>query len=145
MIEATPTDEVSAFVERWRPGGGSERSNYQLFLTELCDLLGVPRPDPAHPDNAGNHYVFERYSELCHLRVLDPACGSGNFLYVTLEHMKRLEGEVLELLESLAYAIPDHPWVDTVDGAAVRIAMTVAAGENASTSTEKTAKLRIQS
>lgn len=32
---------------------------------------------------------------LCALRVLDPACGSGNFLYVTLEHMKRLEGEVL--------------------------------------------------
>ncbi|MCX6925562.1 MAG: class I SAM-dependent DNA methyltransferase, partial [Verrucomicrobia bacterium] len=26
---------------------------------------------------------------------------------------------------SLAFAIPDHPWVDTVDGAAVRIAMTV--------------------
>ncbi len=32
------------------------------------------------------------------LRVLDPACGSGNFLYVTLEHMKRLEGEVLQKL-----------------------------------------------
>ncbi|GAB6125228.1 class I SAM-dependent DNA methyltransferase [Humidesulfovibrio idahonensis] len=28
------------------------------------------------------------------VRVLDPACGSGNFLYVTLEHMKRLESEV---------------------------------------------------
>jgi hypothetical protein len=32
------------------------------------------------------------------VRVLDPACGSGNFLYVTLEHMKRLEGEVLDAL-----------------------------------------------
>ena len=29
---------------------------------------------------------------LCTLRVLDPACGSANFLYVTLEHLKRLEG-----------------------------------------------------
>lgn len=27
----------------------------------------------------------------------------------------------------LAYAIPDHPWVDSADGAAVRISMTVAA------------------
>ena len=27
----------------------------------------------------------------------------------------------------LAYAIPDHPWIDSADGAAVRIAMTVAA------------------
>src|SRR5690606_23899472 len=26
---------------------------------------------------------------------------------------------------SLVFAIPDHPWVDTADGAAVRIAMTV--------------------
>jgi hypothetical protein len=42
---------------------------------------------------------FHRY--LCQIRVLDPACGSGNFLYVTLEHMKRLEGEVLELLGDL--------------------------------------------
>ena len=31
---------------------------------------------------------------LCEVRVLDPACGSGNFLYVTLEHLKRLEGEL---------------------------------------------------
>lgn len=30
--------------------------------------------------------------------MLDPACGSGNFLYVTLEHLKRLEGEVLDAL-----------------------------------------------
>jgi hypothetical protein len=27
----------------------------------------------------------------------------------------------------LAFAVPDHPWVDNADGAAVRIAMTVAA------------------
>lgn len=38
---------------------------------------------------------------LCTLKVLDPACGSGNFLYVTMEHMKRLEGEVLDLLHDL--------------------------------------------
>ncbi len=30
--------------------------------------------------------------------MLDPACGSGNFLYVTMEQMKRLEGEVLDIL-----------------------------------------------
>ncbi len=40
------------------------------------------------------------HHELCEIRVLDPACGSGNFLYVTLEHMKRLEGEVLNQLEA---------------------------------------------
>jgi hypothetical protein len=38
---------------------------------------------------------------LCTVRVLDPACGSGNFLYVTLEHLKRLEAEVIGLLATL--------------------------------------------
>jgi hypothetical protein len=41
------------------------------------------------------------HHRLCTVLVLDPACGSGNFLYVTLEHLKRLEGEVFNLLESL--------------------------------------------
>ena len=40
------------------------------------------------------------HHRLCAVQVLDPACGSGNFLYVTLEHLKRLEGEVLALIES---------------------------------------------
>ncbi|MGV3616276.1 MAG: DNA methyltransferase [Fimbriimonas sp.] len=38
------------------------------------------------------------HHELCHVRVLDPACGTGNFLYVTYEHLKRLELEVLDAL-----------------------------------------------
>ncbi|TDN38255.1 DNA methyltransferase [Hymenobacter sp. UV11] len=38
---------------------------------------------------------------LTSVRILDPACGSGNFLYVTLEHLKRLEGEVLAALGQL--------------------------------------------
>ena len=41
------------------------------------------------------------HARLCAIRVLDPACGTGNFLYVTLELMKRLEGEVLDLLANL--------------------------------------------
>ena len=43
--------------------------------------------------------AFQR--RLASVRILDPACGSGNFLYVTLEHLKRLEGEVLEVLRKL--------------------------------------------
>lgn len=41
------------------------------------------------------------HTKLCEIRVLDPACGSGNFLYVALEMMKRLEGEVIALLSEL--------------------------------------------
>ncbi len=42
--------------------------------------------------------VRQFHEQLCESRVLDPACGSGNFLYVSLELMKRLEGEVLKAL-----------------------------------------------
>jgi hypothetical protein len=42
------------------------------------------------------------HDKLCDTRVLDPACGTGNFLYVSLELMKRLEGEVLDALVSLS-------------------------------------------
>jgi hypothetical protein len=41
------------------------------------------------------------HTKLCGTRVLDPACGTGNFLYVALELMKRLEGEILEALADL--------------------------------------------
>ena len=41
------------------------------------------------------------HAGLCEIRVLDQACGSGNFLYVALELMKRLEGEVTALLAEL--------------------------------------------
>jgi hypothetical protein len=43
------------------------------------------------------------HHRLCSLRVLDPACGSGNFLYVALEHLKRLEGEVLNQLHDIGH------------------------------------------
>ncbi|MCB1928040.1 MAG: class I SAM-dependent DNA methyltransferase [Rhodocyclaceae bacterium] len=52
-----------------------------------------------HKEAVREIQAFHRH--LCEVRVLDPACGSGNFLYVTLEHMKRLEGEVLNLLHDL--------------------------------------------
>ncbi|MDD5310053.1 MAG: class I SAM-dependent DNA methyltransferase [Deltaproteobacteria bacterium] len=45
--------------------------------------------------------VHEFHAKLCAVRVLDPACGSGNFLYVTLDLFKRLEGEALALLQGL--------------------------------------------
>ena len=47
--------------------------------------------------------VQKFHRRLCELRVLDPACGTGNFLYVTMEHLKRLEGEVLLALDQLGH------------------------------------------
>lgn len=53
-------------------------------------------------DHAGALAAVKAFHhKLCTTRVLDPACGTGNFLYVSLELMKRLEGEVLEALDHL--------------------------------------------
>ncbi len=49
----------------------------------------------------GRAVVRRFHQRLCDVRVLDPACGSGNFLYVTLDVFKRLESEVLALLGQL--------------------------------------------
>ncbi len=49
------------FIARWQgQEGGQERANYALFLSELCDVLGVGRPDPASAHADANDYVFER-------------------------------------------------------------------------------------
>lgn len=52
---------MNAFIDRWSARrGGAERANYQMFLTELCESLDLPRPDPASDDTRSNDYVFER-------------------------------------------------------------------------------------
>lgn len=56
----TMTDDIQRFIARWQASGAAERANYQLFLSELCDVLDAPRPDPTTPDEAGNAYVFEK-------------------------------------------------------------------------------------
>jgi hypothetical protein len=50
--------------------------------------------------------VRDFHHQLCETTVLDPACGSGNFLYVALEMMKRLEGEVTSLMIELGDTRP---------------------------------------
>ncbi|MGJ8605930.1 MAG: class I SAM-dependent DNA methyltransferase [Marivita sp.] len=50
--------------------------------------------------------VRDFHHQLCATTVLDPACGSGNFLYVALEMMKRLEGEVTSLMIELGDTRP---------------------------------------
>jgi hypothetical protein len=55
-----PTDVIESFIARWSAATGSERANYQLFITELSDLLGLPKPEPAQADAGENAYCFER-------------------------------------------------------------------------------------
>jgi hypothetical protein len=54
---STPT---TLFIERWQQSAAAERANYALFLSELCDLLDVPRPQPHTASEQHNAYVFEK-------------------------------------------------------------------------------------
>lgn len=62
----TTSTAADAFIHRWRDRDGTEKSNFQLFLGELCELLGVGKPDPAHADHELNGYVFERRVDIKH-------------------------------------------------------------------------------
>src|ERR1044071_5397034 len=54
------SNSVEDFIERWKESGAAERANFQPFVGELCDLLGVARPEPAQAGDEQNAYVFER-------------------------------------------------------------------------------------
>ncbi|MBX9730955.1 MAG: class I SAM-dependent DNA methyltransferase [Sphingomonas sp.] len=51
------------------------------------------------------------HTRLTQLRILDPACGTGNFLYVAMELLLQLEGEVIQLATELGDPIAPavHP------------------------------------
>jgi hypothetical protein len=71
-------EHLDTFLARWQKAGGTERANYQLFLTELCSLLGLPLPEPAGDDTRDNAYVFERRV------VINQPDGSSNNGFIDL-------------------------------------------------------------
>lgn len=71
-------EHLDTFLSRWNKAGGTERANYQLFLTELCSLLGMPLPEPAGDDTRDNAYVFERRV------VINQPDGSSNNGFIDL-------------------------------------------------------------
>lgn len=52
--------DLAGFVQKWTTSAASERANKDAFLIELCDVLGVDRPNPTTGDNDKDTYVFER-------------------------------------------------------------------------------------
>jgi SAM-dependent methyltransferase len=85
-------------VEPLRADWANAQAAALLLANEARSLEGKRREDKLAEARAE---VRRFHHQLCTVRVLDPACGSGNFLYVTLEHLKRLEGEVLDQLDAL--------------------------------------------
>ena len=106
LERALDPDERHALGAHYTPRAYVERLVIPTLVEPIRDDWRNALAVIAQQVNAGDQaaaietaQAFHR--QLCSTRVLDPACGSGNFLYVALEHMKRLEGEVLETLQSL--------------------------------------------
>ncbi len=85
-------------IEPLRADWANAQAAALVLAAEAAELSGK-----AHEQKMAEARTEVRkfHHQLCTTRVLDPACGSGNFLYVTLEHLKRLEGEVLNQLNDL--------------------------------------------
>jgi len=78
------------------------REQWDLVQGEVKQMLGDVDVEPTATQKKKAIAVLEGFlAELRRVRVLDPACGSGNFLYVTLDLIKQLESEVLRRLEDV--------------------------------------------
>jgi len=76
------------------------RTEWELVQAEVRQIIAGAKDDRKAMVEARKP-VYAFYDRLCDLRVLDPACGSGNFLFVALDVFKRLENEILDLLQAL--------------------------------------------
>lgn len=101
-----------------------ERHAYGAHFTSQADIARVVGPCIVDPwmeriEAATTIAQLEKVRyDLGQFRVLDPACGSGNFLYVAYREMHRLEAEVLNRIKArqrsrqtqvaISYITPDH-------------------------------------
>ncbi|MCS6870842.1 MAG: class I SAM-dependent DNA methyltransferase, partial [Anaerolineae bacterium] len=76
----------------------------------LLQLLNSPTATPAQSSRARSQLIALHdafMSKLGSVTVLDPACGSGNFLYVSLRAMKDLEQRARDLFAPLGLEFKD--------------------------------------
>jgi len=100
----------SAYVQRLVKPTVEEpiRERWTQVQAEVLQLLDANRKNP-RKEKADRQTALSRLRDfhewLRGLRFLDPACGSGNFLYVTLRLVKQVEAEVLRSIEE----VEGHP------------------------------------
>jgi len=90
-----------------------ERHAFGAHFTSEFDIRKVVGPTIVRPwrdriDAAGKNIgeLRKALADLREFRVLDPACGSGNFLFIAYREMKRLERDILLRLRELSKREP---------------------------------------
>jgi hypothetical protein len=85
------------------------RNEWETVRATVRVLLASPDADANRKTMAEARAEVSRFLErLTQVRILDPACGTGNFLYVSLDVLKRLENEALEMYDQLGGAKLTH-------------------------------------
>jgi SAM-dependent methyltransferase len=85
--------------------GDEERHAFGAHFTHPADIMKIVGPTIVQPwreqiDAAKTlKRLIELRDRLHNFRVLDPACGSGNFLYIAYRELKRLEAHLLERMQ----------------------------------------------
>lgn len=81
-----------------------ERHGHGIHYTSELDIQKIVNPTIVRPFRErikkakSKKDLSEILKDLRQFRVLDPACGSGNFLYISFRELRRLEVEVMALL-----------------------------------------------
>src|SRR5438552_2489298 len=90
-----------------------ERHAYGGHFTSEFDIRKVVGPTIVRPwreriDAAGKNVgeLRKALADIRNFRVLDPACGSGNFLFIAYREMKRLERDILLRLREVSKREP---------------------------------------
>jgi type II restriction/modification system DNA methylase subunit YeeA len=95
VLEATMSDE--------------DRHAHGVHYTSEVDIYKIVRPTivrywDERIEEAGTTQKKLRrlLNQLRNYKILDPACGSGNFLYIAYQEMKRIEKEIIEKLAEIS-------------------------------------------
>jgi hypothetical protein len=88
--------------------GDQERHAFGAQFTSPSDIMKIVGPTIVEPwrEQIEGARTLKRLRELLHrlhqFRVLDPACGCGNFLYIAYRELKRLEARIYERMAGFA-------------------------------------------
>ncbi len=90
--------------------GKQERHAFGAEFTHPSDIMKIVGPTIVQPwrEQIEGAKTLKRLRELLqrmhHYRVLDPACGCGNFLYLSYRELKRLEARIYERMAEFSRA-----------------------------------------
>jgi hypothetical protein len=85
--------------------GKEQRHAFGQHFTSPADIMKIVQPTIVNPwrEQIENATTLAQLNKLRnrieHFTVLDPACGSGNFLYIAYRELKRLEKRLFERME----------------------------------------------